>query len=180
MLPIINKTIIFHLIMNSTSSIRLATLNDIPDLIHLRHLMFEWMGHTDQAILDANDIENKKYFQRAIPDKSFIGWLVYNEKNKAIASGGLVIDHHPPGPSNPSGKIGYIMDISVEPNYRNQGIAKEILKHILMFLKNNNITLVSLHASEMGKSMYEKSGFKPTNEMRLEIAELNKSYIYLD
>ena len=166
--------------MDASITIRLATIKDIPDLIHLRHLMFEWMGHTEKLNLDTNDIENEKYFQRAIPDSSFIGWLAFTKNNKAIASGGLVIDQHPPGPSNPSGKIGYIMDISVEPDFRKQGIAKEILKRILMYLKDKNITLVSLHASEMGKSLYEKSGFRPTNEMRLKMAELNKSYLNIE
>ena len=72
------------------------------------------------------------------------------------------------------------MNISVEPEYRNQGIAKELLKTILFYIKDKNITLVSLHASEMGKNLYEKVGFKPTNEMRLKLdsIDINRLFWY--
>lgn len=161
-------------------SIRLAALDDIPHLVRLRRLMFEWMNYSDQEVLDKNDSYNEEYFSKSIPNESFIGWLVCTTDGKSIASGGLVIDQHPPGPSNPSGKIGYIMDISVEPDFRHQGIAKKILKEILQYLKDQKITLASLHASEMGKSLYEKTGFKPTNEMRLKFSDINQNYLDLD
>ncbi len=163
--------------MAENFSIRFATVNDIDDLVRLRRLMFEWMNYSDNDILNANDSNNKNYFAQSIPNKSFIGWLVFNKEQKAIASGGLVIDQHPPGPTNPSGKVGYIMNISVEPNFRKRGIAKKILREILSFLKDQNISVVSLHASKMGKELYEKAGFNPTNEMRVKISEINEEYL---
>lgn len=166
--------------MKGNYSIRVATLNDIDDLIRLRRLMFEWMNYSDPDILDKNDFYNKEYFSRTIPNKNFIGWLVINAEGRSIASGGLVIDQHPPSPSNPSGKIGYIMNISVEPDFRQQGIAKKILKEILQFLQEQEITLASLHSSEMGKILYEKSGFKTTNEMKIKVPEINWNYLELD
>jgi len=32
----------------------------------------------------------------------------------------------------------------------------------------------------MGKSLYEKTGFKPTNEMRLKFSDINQNYLDLD
>lgn len=72
------------------------------------------------------------------------------------------------------------MNISVEPDFRHKGIAKEILKKILQFLQVQKITLVSLHTSEMGKNLYSKIGFKFTNEMRLKMPEINKNYLNLE
>ena len=158
-------------------NIRLATTKDISDLVRLRRLMFEWMGYTEKKSLDDNDKANELYFSKSIPEGNFLGWVAQTKIGKTIGCGGLVIDQHPPGPSNLSGKIGYIMNISVDPEFRHQGVAKEILKIILTYLKNNNITVSTLHASEMGKSLYEKAGYIPTNEMRLQLADLNKSYL---
>ena len=182
---LINKLFMLNLIikkivisqMTEKIAIRLAKSSDIPDLVRLRRLMFRWMGFTDEESLDKNDLANEQYFIKNIPNGGFIGWLAQIDKEKTVGCGGLVIDQHPPGPSNLSGKIGYIMNISVDPEFRHQGVAKEILKTILLYLKINNITVSTLHASEMGKSLYEKTGYKPTNEMRLQLADLNKSYL---
>ena len=155
-----------------------ATTEDIQDIVRLRRLMFEWMGHTDKDYLEKNDTENTKYFTKLIPEGTFHGWMAKTKDGKVVGTGGLVFDQHPPSPNNPTGKIGYIMNISVEPEYRNQGIAKELLKTILFYIKDKNITLVSLHASEMGKNLYEKVGFKPTNEMRLKLDSIDINRLF--
>ena len=157
--------------MHKTYAIRKATIEDIPDIIRLRRLMFTWMNYSDSAILDATDKANEVYFFNAIPEGTFHGWVA-ESNNKIIATGGLVIDHHPPGPSNLTGKLGYIMNMSVEPEFRKQGIAKELFKTILLFLKENNIVMSSLHATDMGRKLYEKFGFSSTNEMRVNLTFL--------
>ena len=159
--------------MNVQYSIRKATVEDITDLIHLRRLMFESMNYKDSDILDKSDQFNEKYFLVAIPNEVFHGWVAEISPGKIVGCGGLVFDSHPPGPINYSGKIGYIMNMSVYPEYRHQGIAKEIFKHILIFLKEQNVVTASLHATDMGRKLYEKFDFTPTNEMRLNLTAID-------
>ena len=56
-----------------------------------------------------------------------------------------------------------IMNIAVEKNYRQQGIATSLLSHIIEFSKSNNIKVINLEVSEenfSAFSLYKKLGFE--------------------
>jgi GNAT superfamily N-acetyltransferase len=150
-----------------TVTIRQATVTDIPDLVRLRRVMFESMGYDDPVQLDAADRAAAAYFSRAIPKGKFQGWLAVTPGGEAVGSGGAVIDRHPPGPSNLSGQIGYVMNVVTVPAYRRQGIARRVMSAILCWLAEQGIQHVTLHATEMGRSLYQELGFETGNEMRL-------------
>src|SRR5580698_3340932 len=56
-------------------SIRLATLADVPHLVHHRRAMFVDMGHKIAAELDGADQVAHSYFNAALRDNSYKGWL---------------------------------------------------------------------------------------------------------
>jgi len=150
--------------------IRRATIDDIDDLVRLRRLMFEAMGFEDKEQLDAADAAAREYFTEAIPTKKFYGWLAATTSSgKNVCSGGVVIDHHPPGPSNISGKIAYIMNLVTLEEYRRQGIARKIMNAMVEWITTKNITVMSLHATDMGKTLYHELGFEDSNEMCLRL-----------
>lgn len=159
--------------------VRKATVDDIVDLVRLRRLMFQSMNFTDEKMLSDCDKANKEYFQRAIPNEIYYGWIAENEEKKIVGCGGLVLDTHPPGPTNLTGQIGYIMNMSVESAYRRQGIAKEIFKHILLYLKELGVKTASLHPTDLGQPLYELFGFSNANEMRLKLSTISESAIQL-
>lgn len=150
----------------SEITIRPATLDDIPDLVRLRRLMFESMGYDDAELLDTADQAAHAYFFQAIPAGEFHGWLAVTSGGKPVATGGVVIDHHPPGPNNLSGQSGYIMNMSTVPAYRRRGIARQIMLAMLTWLHERAISKVILHPSDMGKPLYESLGFVESSEMR--------------
>ncbi len=152
--------------MTDQIDIRQAVAADIPDLVRLRRMMFEAMGWQDLAKLDAADSANRDYFAQAIPAGAFHGWLAVTPAGEVVGSGGVVIDQHPPGPANPSGQIGYVMNLVTDPRYRRRGIARRVLQDILRWLKERSIQRVTLHATEMGRPLYKELGFVPSNEMR--------------
>ncbi|MHA1983425.1 MAG: GNAT family N-acetyltransferase [Candidatus Hodarchaeales archaeon] len=155
--------------MNDQYQIRIATVKDIKEIIRLRRLMFESMGFNNQELLNQNDKINKIYFQKAIPNEKFRGWVAETESGIIVGTIGLVIDVHPPAPNNLSGRIGYIMNLAVNEEYRRKGIARALMKKVIEFLKTNNIISVELHATEMGKDLYEELGFKNSNAMRIQL-----------
>lgn len=66
-------------------------------------------------------------------------------------------------------KYGYIWGVYVEPSHRGQGIAKTLTLQACNYLKSLGCTRAILHASPSGKPVYDRLGFSPSNEMRLEL-----------
>ncbi|MCY3413999.1 MAG: GNAT family N-acetyltransferase [Candidatus Heimdallarchaeota archaeon] len=171
--------------MDIEVSVRMATVDDIEDLIKLRLEMFKSSSMIDKPESIAEDkfieIINrtrepiKQYFLENIPNKEFFGWLAFNQHGEAIGSGGAIIHKNPPSPSNISGKIGYIMNISTMPNYRRMGVATKITTTILKWLKEQGITKVTLHPSRDGRFLYRKLGFAVIDEMILDLSLNNIS-----
>jgi GNAT superfamily N-acetyltransferase len=151
-------------------TIRAATRADVPDLVRLRRTMFESMGYDDVAQLDATDAAARAYFEQAIPTGAFYGWLAVTAAGEAVGAGGVVIDRHPPGPSNLSGRSGYMMNVVTVPHWRRRGIARRVMRAMLLWLEGQGIQRATLHATEMGRPLYEELGFIESNEMRLTLA----------
>jgi ribosomal protein S18 acetylase RimI-like enzyme len=150
-------------------TVRQASTSDAPDLVRLRRLMFESIGYDDAAQLAAGDEAARAYFVRAIPAGEFYGWLAVTAAGQAVGSVGMVIDQHPPGPGSLSGQVGYIMSLAVVPRYRRQGIARRLMQATLRWLAGRGVQHVALHATEVGRPLYEELGFVQSNEMRLRL-----------
>jgi GNAT superfamily N-acetyltransferase len=153
--------------MGDEVSIRQATGADVPELVRLRRVMFEAMGVDDAQRLAATDAANAAYFTQAIPTGQFHGWLAVTAAGEAVGSGGVVIDQHPPGPGNLSGRVGYIMNLVTDPRYRRQGVARRVMQAMIDWLADQGIQVMALHATEVGRPLYEELGFTDSNEMRL-------------
>jgi GNAT superfamily N-acetyltransferase len=80
-----------------------------------------------------------------------------------------VFDQHPPGPTNISGRIGYIMNLVTDPCYRRRGIARLMMQTMIEWLAGQGIQRVALHATDVGRPLYKELGFVDSNEMRLRV-----------
>jgi len=145
--------------------IRRASVADIPDIVRLRRMMFEAMGFRDPMALDAADAANRAYFARAVRLNEYRGWVAVTPDQRVVASGGLVLDRHPPGPENLGGRSAYIMNMATDPDFRRRGLARRIFAEIMTWVREHRITVASLHATEPGRSLYAGFGFRPSNEM---------------
>jgi GNAT superfamily N-acetyltransferase len=154
--------------VSASIKVRQATLADLADLVRLRRLMFESMGFAPEQLAPADEAV-ADYFTQAIPAGQFYGWLALTDEGVAVGSGGVVVDQHPPGPNNLSGRVGYIMNLSTVPAYRRQGIARRIMQTMLAWLTGQDIQLAALHATDVGRPLYQELGFQPSNEMRLKL-----------
>jgi GNAT superfamily N-acetyltransferase len=67
---------------------------------------------------------------------------------------------------------GYIWGVYVEPAYRHQGVGTRLTEQAIAHLKSLNCTRAILHASPVGKPIYTKMGFQPSNEMFLDLNPL--------
>jgi len=67
---------------------------------------------------------------------------------------------------------GYVLNVYVEPAHRKRGLARAVIEAALDACRARRIRIVSLHASESGRSLYARLGFEPTTEMRLELTHV--------
>jgi len=98
------------------------------------------------------------YFTTALADDSFVAWLAL-DGNQVIATSGLTFSFVPPSHSNQSGKVAYIMNMFTLPKHRKQGIAETLFLHIIEEAKARGYNKITLHATDMGRPLYEKHGF---------------------
>ncbi|MBN1287350.1 MAG: GNAT family N-acetyltransferase [Anaerolineae bacterium] len=155
--------------MEQAITIRKATKEDIPDIVRLRRAMFEAMGETDPAKLDAVSRASAHLLACDLEAGGVHIWLAVTESDWPVASGGLTVDRHLPAPNNPSGRIAYIMNMFTHGDYRRQGVARKLMQTMLQWINEQGITKVALHASEDGETLYRMLGFKPSNEMQLDL-----------
>lgn len=146
--------------------IRLGTEEDIMDIVKLRRLMFEDMGVTSVDDLGMADEACHAYLEQKIPLGEFISWVVEGEEKEIVGTAGLVVDQHPPGPNNLTGQIAYVMNLVITENHRRRGLARQLMSIVEEYAQTNGINVVSLHASEKGRPLYEKMGYVSSNEMK--------------
>lgn len=152
---------------------RKANLNDIDELVRLRiEFMKENLVNANELLeFDNEAIKSKlvEYFKQNILDGEFVAWLaMYNDE--IIGTSGLCFYELPPTLKNVSGKVAYIMNMYTVKKYRSQGVATELFYRIVDEAKMLGYKKIVLHATELGKPLYKKYGFKETNgEMSLSI-----------
>ena len=152
----------------SAPVIRQATPDDLPLIIDQRRFMFLDMGYGDPEALDAMAATSGPFIKKGLHEGFYRGWIV-ELGGRVVAGGGLMIIGHPSSPRDPSPQRAWILNMYTEPAYRGRGLARSIVETITDWCRKKGFAWVSLHASEDGRHLYENLGFKPTNEMRLEL-----------
>jgi GNAT superfamily N-acetyltransferase len=150
----------------SQVAFRSATVDDLELILHHRREMFREMGGRYRDTLDEFETASREYFEAALKARTYFGLLAELD-GQVIGGGGVVVAAWPGSPLNFEPKRAWILNIYVEPSHRNQGLAKAITQRLIDWCRQNGFSAVALHASEAGRKLYEKLGFRSTNEMRL-------------
>ncbi len=99
------------------------------------------------------------YYKRHMKDGTFVSWLAL-DGNNIIGTSGMSFVEKPPYFGCPSGKIGLLSSMFTNPNYRRNGIAKELLSRIVNEAKQYGCGTTQITASDMGVKLYTDFGFE--------------------
>jgi GNAT superfamily N-acetyltransferase len=157
--------------MSTPYTLRLATVNDIPALVSHRRRMFEDLYAQKDVVrepanYDAMDTAYADILRYEIPVGSTRAWVI-DDGGMIAASGALKFTDWLPRPDGQRRGLVYVHSVYCAPEYRRQGLARRILQTMIAYCRENGWPRISLHASDMGRGLYEELGFQPTNEMRL-------------
>ncbi len=153
--------------MAQTFEIRPATTSDIEIIAAHRRAMFFEMGYRDEAILDGMIAAFRPWLHGRMEKGDYLAWLAVRGDGAVVAGLGLWLMDWPPHMIGPGSPRGNILNVYTNPDSRRQGLARRLMEVALEWCRTNRIRAVILHSSKEGRPLYEKLGFRSTNEMRL-------------
>lgn len=144
---------------------RSATVADAAIITGHRHRMFIDAGRRDTPVLHVMSKNFEPWVTRMIQEGKYLGWLTEDD-GKVIAGAGILLLDWPPHPLDPvSTQRAYLLNVYVEPEYRRRKLASHLIELTLAEARRRKIRVVSLHATDEGRPLYESNGFRQTNEM---------------
>jgi GNAT superfamily N-acetyltransferase len=148
-------------------TIREAAPSESAVILHHRRSMFRDMDEGTVEELDRMVEVARPWLAQALADRSYRHWLALDGSGRVAGGGGILLCPWPPSPQFSCTQRAVILNVYTEPEFRKRGIARQIMLAILAWVEEQGFRAVNLHASKEGRPLYEKLGFKATNEMRL-------------
>ncbi len=111
----------------------------------------------------------REWIRKRLAEGSLIGLLAKAQDGKVAGSGCIWLRDDMPRPTNPRMIAPYLISMYTAPEFRRKGVARLIVQSALKLCKERGYERVNLHASEVGKPLYESLGFSPTTEMRAKL-----------
>ncbi len=139
---------------------RRATIEDLEELVEKRMAMRAEREESECSLsIEDFSSRTREYFQKHIPDESFIAWVAI-DIGAIVATSGLCVHHVPPTYGNPSGKVAYLVNMYTVPEHRGKGIASKLLEYLVEEARQRGCGRVTLNTSKSGRRVYEKFGFR--------------------
>ena len=147
-------------------STRRATPADAELIAYQRRRMFVDSGQADAESMNVMSANFTGWVRPRLENGTYVGWLIEDEET-VIAGAGMWLIDFPPHWMDSNPVRAYLLNFYVAPSHRGQGLAQKMLTLAVDEAHARGIRVVSLHASKLGRPIYERNGFEPTNEMIL-------------
>ncbi len=147
--------------------LRPVTLGDMATVLHQRVAMFRAMGDVPDRRIARYGPTFARWFARELRAGHLSGVLVETPEGAAVAGGLLWLQPRPPSPRFAQQRIPYVLSIYTEPAHRRRGLASRVTRALVATARRRGFPRVELHATEIGRPLYERLGFRATNQMRL-------------
>ena len=134
---------------------RKLTEKDLDTFISMRITQLREEGATDEMDLSPALMD---YYQRHLANGTFVSWLAL-DGDKIIGTSGMSFVEKPPYFGCPTGRIGLLSSMYTNPDYRRQGIARELLRRVVEEARAYGCGTVQITASDMGVLLYSNFGF---------------------
>ena len=109
-----------------------------------------------------------RYFSRRMSEDG-ARWFVCDADGGVVGSACALVQQDYPSEIHGL-RFGYILGVRVAPEMRKRGIARALAQACVEYLRDKSCHRISLHASPMGRPIYEAMGFERANEYRLPVS----------
>lgn len=145
-------------------TIRPATAADAELIQAHREAMFSDMGEDAQKLALGRET-GLAWHRRMLEGGTYTG-LLLEQNGRVVGGAGILWQDLPPN-AHTLGMRAYIMNVYVGPQHRGQKLAQMLMQEVLAECQRRGVNVITLTASDAGRPIYEKLGFKPQAEMRL-------------
>jgi len=152
--------------------LREASANDISVMaVHHRKMFAEIWERNGEYLeaLKAEEVE-KAYIKKLETEMASgicKAWVI-EDKGEIVSSGAITLISLVPNPSDLSCRVAYLHSMYTEKTHRNKKYAQRIIYNVIEDCKSKGIRRILLNASEEGKPVYQKIGFRSAPDaMRL-------------
>ena len=144
-----------------------ATLGDLAVLVRHRRAMWEAIGRGTPRQLAVHDRVYRRWVRAEWAAGRFAAFLVRDRDGPVLGSGAVWLVPAQPRPGPRIQRLApYILSMYTDPAARGLGVASRIVRALVGWARARGYPRVTLHASKMGRGVYERLGFRTTNEMR--------------
>jgi GNAT superfamily N-acetyltransferase len=154
----------------SKLSVHKAGLRDLDALVHQRRAMWEALGIRNNDQHEKGDRVYRRWARARLKNHQLMAWVVKSSDGRVAGGGCVWLEPVQPRPHRVSMVQPYLLSMYTEPDFRRRGVASMVVKEAIEWCRKNKYERLMLHASEMGRKVYSKLGFKRTREMRLDLA----------
>lgn len=140
-----------------------ATNDDIELLMSSRFEMLKIVNNLPDDYTFSEELVtySKEYFEKG--DQTTI-LAMDEESGSVIGCATLCYMEMMPTFSHPTGKRAHLMNVYTNAEYRRQGVAMKMMEMLIAEARDRGVTEISLDATEAGRPLYEKCGFKASDE----------------
>jgi GNAT superfamily N-acetyltransferase len=143
---------------------RRAGIQDLEVYLSLRMAMLAELGMLPPESQRTQLLQaNRSYFQENLSKETYLAWLA-ESRGETVAIGGLLLFYRPPNGENMTGLEGYVMNMYTLPGWRGRGIATRLMQIIIEEMRIRQAGRLWLHATPMGRPVYQSNGFTPVNQ----------------
>lgn len=111
-----------------------------------------------------------EWSEPALAEGRLAGWIAERDGD-VIGGVSMTIATTLPQYRSLSGRVAAVWGLYVMPAERGQGIATRLVSTTVGHAREQGCDLVTLHAADRARPIYERLGFSATSEMRLQLAE---------
>jgi len=147
-----------------------AGLRDLDVLVHQRRAMWKALGIRGHELHENGDRVYRRWARARLKNHELMAWVVKSSDGRVAGGGCVWLQTVQPRPHRVSMVQPYLLSMYTEPDFRRRGVASMVVKEAIEWCRRNKYERLMLHASEMGRKVYSKLGFKRTWEMKLDLA----------
>jgi GNAT superfamily N-acetyltransferase len=154
-------------------TVRPATAADLASLVELRAHLLDGSA----AIYSSKTPEDsvrwraayRAWLSNRLSESDCVQILAaeHKESGQVLGCATAIIDQRAPAPGCLNGLSGWVQSVVVEPQWRNQGIARMLMQQLLRWFANRGVGSVALQSTEVAGSLYQTLGFEISDERLL-------------